>query len=365
MAINSPPNYERRPRDIEEVRRFLTEVRSDIERRPFKVHSLFSGGHAQTLAAFVWPRRHRLSPTVENDEARYFQVAEGVQVLAHCRWQKDKQSRSTVVIWHGMEGSTDSVYMWSTAAKAFAAGFNVVRVNYRNCGDTEHLTPTLYHGGLSNDLRVVIDELISRDGLRRLFPIGFSLGGNMVLKLLGEYSDSPPDEVVAAGVVSPSVDLGASSDLILKRSNWLYHKNFVRSMKARVRRKSRFYPGLYDVSKLDSMKTIRDFDEQFISVANGFANAEDYYYQSSSIRVVPKIRIPVLIIHAEDDPFIPFAPLRDTMFTENPYLLLIQTVQGGHVAFIGAAETTEDRFWAENRVLDFCKLAESQLPSYF
>ena len=347
--------------EVKNIRIFFAEVIATFSRKSFRSHPVFSGAHAQTLGAYAWPRRRRLSSTVVNDEERLFQVDDGVQVLAQCRWQQNREGHSTVIIWHGMEGSTSSVYMWSTAEKAFRAGFNVIRVNYRNCGGSEHLTPTLYHGGMSADLRNVIDELISKDGLKRLFPIGFSLGGNMVLKLLGEYGENPPPEVVAASVVSPSVDLGASTNLILKGSNWLYHKNFVRSLKNRIRAKHRLFPQLYDLKKLEEIKTIKDFDECFTSVANGFANADDYYFKSSCVRVADQIRVPTLIIHAEDDPFIPFEPLRQKAFTDNPYLLLIRTATGGHVAFISARDKTEDRFWAENRVVEFCKLSDEKL----
>jgi len=345
-------------RDADEVRAFFTDVQQKFGGRPFRPHRIFAGAHAQTLAAYAWPRRKRLRATVVNDEQRLFTVDDGVQVLAQCRWQEDRNEHGTVVIWHGMEGSTDSVYMWSTAHKAFRAGFNVIRVNYRSCGNTEHLTPTIYHGGMSTDLRVVIDELI-HDGLKRIYPIGFSLGGNLVLKLAGEYGGNAPAEVIATCVVSPSVDLGASSRLICQRSNWLYHRNFVRSMKTRIRKKNLLYPELYDVTKLDQVKTILDFDELFTSRANGFADAEDYYSKASSVRVVDQIRIPTLIIHAEDDPFIPFEPLREGSFTQNPFLLMVKTKVGGHVAFVGEAGDNEDRFWAENRVAEFCQLSEN------
>src|SRR6476660_2673154 len=205
-------------RDAHEVGAFFATVQKEFGVRPYKPHRFFGGAHAQTLAAYAWPRRRRLAATVVNDEQRLFTVDSGVQVLAQCRWQKDRTEHGTVVIWHGMEGSTDSVYMWSTASKAFRAGFNVIRVNYRSCGNTEHLTPTIYHGGMSGDLRVVIDELIS-DGLKRIYLIGFSLGGNLVLKLAGEYGRNLPAEVISTCVVSPSVDLGASSRIICKRSN--------------------------------------------------------------------------------------------------------------------------------------------------
>lgn len=342
---------------VAEIQRFLAHVAAALTAKPFKPHFAFKSGTAQTLAAYAWPRRYRLQ-RLPPDEQRLFEIEPGVKVMAHCRWQKDRQQHSTVVIWHGMEGSTSSIYMIATADKAFRAGFNVVRVNYRNCGGTEHLTPTLYHGGLSSDLRVVVDQLIENDGLKRIFLLGFSLGGNMVLKLAGEYGENPPAEVVAACAVSPSVDLHASTQLILRRRNWIYHKNFVRSLKKRIRLKQKLFPDLYDLSELPRIRTIREFDEQFTSLANGFANADDYYYRASSIRVIASIRIPTLIIHAEDDPFIPFDSLRETVFSENPYILLHGTMRGGHVAFISASRSSEDRFWAENRVIDFFQLAE-------
>jgi hypothetical protein len=352
------------PREVKQVRTFLKYISSEFASKPFKVHPVVRGSHAQTLGAFAWPRRRRLGPTVKQDEERLFQVDSGVQVLAMCRWQKERRQHPTMVIWHGMEGSTSSVYMWSTADKGFRAGFNIVRVNYRNCGGTEHLTPTLYHGGLSEDLRMVIEELITKDGLKRIFPIGFSLGGNLVLKLAGEFGEQVPPEIVAICAVSPSVDLRESTERILSDSNWLYHKNFVRSLKQRIQLKHQLYPNLYDITDLDQIRTIRDFDERFTSQANGFIDADDYYYRSSCVRVVDKIRIPTLIIHAIDDPFIPFEPLRQRIFTENPYLLIIATERGGHVAFIAAGGKTEDRFWAENRTVEFCQLAESRLPIF-
>lgn len=363
MEDDSPADLAQSPIAPDSIQDFLAYVTAEFKSKQFKPHPVFNNAHVQTLAAYAWPRRRRLRPTISRDENRLFEVAPGVQVLAQCRWQSDKRQRSTMVIWHGMEGSTSSVYMLSIAHKAFAAGFNVVRVNYRNCGGTEHLTPTLYHGGLSADLKAVLQELIGKDRLSKIFPVGFSLGGNMLLKLLGEYGREPPTELISAAVVSPSVDLQASTNLILKGSNWLYHKNFVRSLKSRITKKSALYPDLYPLDGLGNIKTIKDFDERYTSVANGFLNAADYYYRSSCIRVADRIRVPTLIIHAKDDPFIPLEPLLDNAFTNNPYLLLVQTEKGGHVAFVSAASGGEDRFWAENRVVEFCQLSEAKLTS--
>jgi len=192
--------------------------------------------------------------------------------------------------------------------------------------------------------------------------VGYSLGGNLVLKLAGEYGENPPEEILAICAVSPSVDLSSSANMIVKRSNWIYHQDFVRRLKKRIRTNHKLYPELYDISGLDDVRTLREFDDRFTARAHGFADADDYYYRSSSLRIIENIRIPTLIIHAEDDPFIPFAPLRDPAVANNPNILLVDTKQGGHVAFISAEQNGDvDRFWAENRVIEFCKLATETL----
>ena len=344
---------------VQDYQGFFARVAAGFAKKPFTPHTTFKSGNAQTLAAFAWPRRYRLQRP-PRDEERLFETEPGVKVLAHCRWHNDRHKHATVVIWHGMEGSANSIYMIATADKAFRAGFNVLRVNFRNCGGTEHLCPTLYHGGLTADLRMVVDQLIANEGLKRIFLLGFSLGGNMVLKLAGEYGEAAPAELVAIGVVSPSVDLQASAELILSRRNWIYHKQFMRSLKNRIRLKHKLFPDAYDLGRLRTIQNLIEFDDEFTSVASGFLNARDYYHRASSIRVVANIRVPTLIIHAEDDPFIPFEPLRDAVFAENPYIMLVATERGGHVAFI-SSRTDEDRFWAENRVVEFFQLANADL----
>jgi predicted alpha/beta-fold hydrolase len=340
------------------AREFLSQVTTAFARRPFAPHPLLSGGHAQTLGSYAWPRRRHFR---QQDQERLFEIEPDVRVLAHCRWHPNPKEHPTIVLWHGIEGSTSSIYMLAIAQKAFPAGFNVVRLNLRNCGRTEHLTPTLYHGGLSEDLRAVTRELIARDGLRRLLLIGYSLGGNMVLKLAGEYGDEPPPEILGVCAVSPAVDLTASVAAIMQRSNWIYHRDFVRRLRRRIYVKQRLYPHLYDISGIRQVHTLRDFDNRYTAPAHGFAGADDYYQRGSSLPLLDRIRIPTLIIHAEDDPFIPFAPLKDRSIVGNPYILLLATKRGGHVAFVAGRSDGEDRFWAENRVVEFCRLANEKL----
>ena len=286
-----------------------------------------------------------------------------------------------MVMWHGIEGSSSAGYMLSTAGKAFLAGFNVVRMNVRNCGGTEHLTPTLYHGGLTEDLRVVVAELIENDRLSSLYLVGFSLGGNMVLKLAGEYGEDSPPEILGICAMSPSVDLHASAELIGERRNWIYHRRFVVSLQRRLNFKRKLYPELYDDGEMPRLQTLREFDDRFTARAFGFDGVDDYYTRASALPWLSQIRIATLIIHAQDDPFIPFAPLRDPSIAGNPYILLLAPEQGGHVAFVAAKtratpaansdfnadssadQKSEDRFWAENRVVEFCERIEAKLRS--
>lgn len=341
-------------RSVPETARLLRAVKRELDAKPFRPHKLFAGGHAQTIVAYAWPRR-----TADFDfgqrEDRYFDVEPGVvRVLAHCHWQTSRRAeRPTVVLVHGLEGSGASVYMISTARLFFRAGFNVLRYNMRNCGGTEHLTPTLYHSGMSDDLRHVLGELIGRDGLRQLFLVGHSMGGNVSLKLAGEYGADPPAELRGVCAVSPALDLRACAEAINRRSNWIYQRRFLKSLRRRMRHKQRLYPQTYDMSLFRAVRSIRDFDEHYTARHHGFADADDYYERSSAIKVLAGARVPVLIIHAQDDPFIPFESFRRLASFDNPHLLLLAPPHGGHVGFV--SDDPRERFWAEARLVDFCR----------
>ncbi|HEV2913511.1 MAG TPA: alpha/beta fold hydrolase [Pyrinomonadaceae bacterium] len=342
----------------------LAEVARVLASKPFKPHPLFVSGHAQTLAAYAWPRRALLL-TGRADEKRIFEVEPGVRLLAHCRWQAraPREEQPTILLVHGLEGSSASRYMLSAARKAFRLGFNVLRLNMRNCGDTEHLTPTLYNSGMSSDIRAVIRELIERDRLQRIFLAGFSMSGNIVLKMAGEDAGDAARELAGVCAVSPSVDLSSCAEAINRRANWVYQQSFLRSLRRRIRHKHRLYPELYDTTALSLVRTIRDFDELYTAADGGYRDADDYYSRASALPLIPQIRVPVLIVHAQDDPFIPFEPLRDARVTRNPYVLLLAPPHGGHVGFVAADKRGEDRFWAEDRVIEFCSLLDSHLAS--
>lgn len=338
----------------------LDRVASALRAKPFTPHPLFRSGHAQTLVAFAWPRRRPLRP-LRGDEARLFEVEPGVRVLVHCRWQAERRAHPTLLLVHGLEGSSESIYMLSTALKAHRAGFNVLRLNFRSCGNTFHLSPTLYHSGMSPDLRALIAELIERDELKDIFLGGFSLGGNMSLKLAGEYGADFPSALKGVCAISPSVELAASAASIERRSNLVYQMRFIRSLKRRMREAATLYPERYDVSRLSRVRTLREFDERYTAPLGGFRDAHDYYTRSSSLPLISRIRVPTLIIHAEDDPFIPFDSLRHPSIGANPALILLAPAHGGHVGFVSDGNTAgEDRFWAENRLIEFCQRVKNR-----
>jgi len=340
------------------VSSLLANVAAAFEHRPFTPARFFSQGDLQTFGAYLWPSRFRL-PDTTGDEERFFEVEPGSRVLGHCRWHPDRTEHPTLVMWHGLEGSAVSAYMLTTAAKAFARGFNVVRMNVRNCGGTEHLTPTLYHGGLTHDLRFVIEELISQDRLPSIIIAGFSLGGNLTLKLAGEYGVEPPEQLKAVAAISPSIDLQATCDVLNQKRNVVYHRNFLVNLKRRIRVKKSLFPDLYDTTGLRLIRSIEQFDDRYVAPAFGFDNARDYYAKASAKPFLQRIRIPTLIIHAQDDPFIPLSPIQEALREPNPHILMIATSRGGHVAFISANSEHEDRFWAENRLVDFCEIVAS------
>jgi len=260
-------------------------------------------GHLQTVAGNFLPRANLLP----HGQPRRFMVDQhhsGAQVAVECvcHWQSNRQKHMAVVIVHGLEGSVESQYVIGTGSKAWDAGMSVVRMNMRNCGNTEALTPTLYHSGLSADVGAVANELIKEDGLHGVAIVGFSMGGNLALKLAGEWSDRAPEQVKAFATVSPAMDLAASADALHSWRNWIYEQRFLRGLRERYRRKAMLFPSVYDLTHLRRFASIREFDHEITARYEGFASADDYYERSSASRVLERIRIPTLVIHSNDDP---------------------------------------------------------------
>jgi predicted alpha/beta-fold hydrolase len=319
--------------------------------KDFKPLGLLRNPHLMTIAAAFWPRKFvALPPSVP----RLFEVEPGTQILAECHWQENVREHPTLIAVHGLEGSSESNYMLGTAERAWTAGFNAVRLNQRNCGGTENLTSTLYHSGMSGDIRAVILELIQRDHLPEIFVAGFSMGGNLILKMAGESGEAVPPELRACVAVAPALDLAACANALSEPQNFMYERHFVRGLKRRMRLKSSLFPGQFPLNGLNAVRTVREFDEVMTARFCGFKGADDYYACSSARRVISGIRRPTLIMTAQDDPFVPFAPFEDPAIQANQNLALIAPEHGGHCAFI-SEEGGEERFWVEARIIEFCR----------
>jgi predicted alpha/beta-fold hydrolase len=310
-----------------------------------------AGPDRMTVAASFWPRRF---PRLPAGEERLVETEPGTRILVRCHWQPARRERPALVLVHGLEGSSESGYMLGTAERAWQAGFSVVRMNQRNCGGTDHLTPTLYNSSLSGDVRAVVEEMIAREGVPEIFAAGFSLGGNLVMKMAGEMGAQAPAQLRAVATVSPSLDLAACADALERPRNWVYEHYFLRQLKRRMLHKARLFPERYRLNGLGSIHTIRQFDDRITAPHSGFRDAEDYYFRASALRVVDRVRRPALVLAAQDDPMVPFASFDRPELREHPFLRMVAPRRGGHCGFI-SRQNGGERFWAEGVVVDFCR----------
>lgn len=321
-----------------------------------------AGAHLQTLAT-QWPRP-AARRAAASDEPLHFALEPGSQLLGfarrHASAAADGARAPLLVLVHGLGGSADSLYMLGMAHKAYARGFDVLRLNLRNAGGTENLTPELDHAGRTPDLAAVVHALHAQHGARALVLCGWSLGGSMLLRLLGEWGRAAPDWVLGAAAISPPIELGLAADAIDRRAqNSLYLRFFARALELRLRSKARLYPGDYDLSLLPRRPSIRAFDDVYTARAAGHRNAHDYYATASARPLLARIELPTLIVQAQDDPLIPFASFEHAPLRNHRCVRLLAPAHGGHCSFLAARPAVlgerrdPDRRWAEARALDF------------
>ena len=310
----------------------------------------------QTIASFLLPRNIHLPPA----EERLVEVEAGTKIRCWCYWQKpDRSTPLTLIVVHGLEGSSDSQYMHGVARNGLAAGMNVVLMNQRNCGGMDHCAPTLYNSSLSGDVAAVVRNILENDGVSRFALIGFSMGGNLVLKLAGEWGNEGPPQFRAVAAVCPAIDLAASADALHEPANRIYEYYFLMQLFQRLRRKARFFPDRFDLSRLRGISTLRQFDDRITAHYCGFTGADDYYARAAAANVIDRIAVPTLIIHAKNDPFIRMQSETLRRIAANPNITYIETADGGHCAFLGEREgghngdAADDGRWAEREVVEF------------
>ncbi len=336
----------------------------------FQPRRWMANGHLQTILGNFLPRTNSLpepvSQWVEVSPAHGSQIAS--QVLCECHWQplSRRATSPTAILLHGLEGSSHSQYVIGNANKLWSAGCNIVRMNMRNCGpgnDDEMLrrSSTLYHSGMSQDVDRVMRFFLEAEGLRSIALIGYSMGGNLVLKLAGELGESAPPQLRSVVGVSPAVDLAASADALHEPCNRIYERKFIFGLVKHFRRKAAIFPRAYDPLRAAHIASLREFDERITALYCGFQSADDYYYRAAAARVLPSIRIPALILQALDDPFVRLTPETRAGILANPSITLLETEHGGHCAFLAKPDppagpdrsTIHDGYWAEQTALRF------------
>jgi predicted alpha/beta-fold hydrolase len=330
-----------------------------IHATEFRPRRYLRNGHLQTIAGNYLPRSSDLPPgepqLVEVSPPAGGQIAS--QVLCECHWQAAsvRSAQPTAIIVHGLEGSSNSQYVVGNSNKLWRAGCNIIRMNMRNCGGTEALTPTLYHSGLSNDVLTVMNFFVALHQLQSIALIGYSMGGNLVLKLAGELGAAAPAQLHSVIGVSPAVDLGPSADALHLPYNRLYELKFLRALLRRFRRKAMLFPRAYDANRAAGIRSLREFDERITALYSGFTGADDYYYRAAAARVLDRIAVPTLILHALDDPFVRLTAETRSNIRANPNITLVESHHGGHCAFLAQPDETSgyDGYWAEHTLLRF------------
>ena len=311
--------------------------------------TLLRNRHLMTLVPRYWSRGPLLAGVAS--ERRIFWTAPDTQLVGFCHWQPRRHAAQTVLLLHGLEGCCDSHYIHGIAAKSYAAGLNVVRMNQRTCGGTEHLSPTLYNSGLSEDYRKVIRELAQTEMLKRIWLVGYSMGGNLLLKTTGEVGRNEP-ALAGTVVVCPNIDPTRCVIELERPHNWIYHRHFLTQLKARLRRKATLSPGKWDLTGLERISRITEFDDRYTAPDGGYRDAADYYDRSGARHVLDRIAVPTTIITAQDDPFIPYSMFLTPVIQDHPFIRLIAPAYGGHCGFFQQRRAHEDRYWVENRIVE-------------
>lgn len=261
-----------------------------------------------------------------------------------------KGAKQLVVISHGLEGSSDRPYVKGMARVFREAGWDVLAWNCRTCSGEINKAPRMYHHAVSDDLDVVVKHAFQTKAYQKVALVGFSMGGSITLKYLGEYSNQLPAAISRAAVFSVPCDLGGSARELSKKGNNFYRKRFLRKLANKLKAKSAQMPELVNCEGVEKIQHFSEFDNRFTAPIHGFKDAEDFYRQASANTHLPDIRIPTLIVNAKNDPMLSAGCYPEGLAKELPHIYLEMPDYGGHVGFTLAGQPVN---WAEQRALRF------------
>ncbi|MFB6344226.1 MAG: hydrolase [bacterium] len=307
------------------------------------------GAHLQTLGGRVL--RHtvqifyeRMTLQTPDDDFLAIDVADGLGTL-------ERNKKGCVLLLHGLEGCSRSGYILTMVNALRSEGFACAVLNFRSCSGSPNRQPRFYHSGETQDLHFVVRNLTQRTGQPLSGIVGFSLGGNVLLKYLGENHGEQPLHRAAA--VSVPFDLSAGADYLTKGLSRYYEIYFLLQLKRKIRLKEETYNHGIDLKPMNQIKTLREFDEVYTAPIHGFDSAEDYYTRSSSRRYIDSVTTPTLILNSKDDPIIPPRSIPTERITNNKFITAHITERGGHVGFIEGPHPLSVRYWAEKTVTQF------------
>lgn len=307
------------------------------------------GGHRQT----IWPSLFRTVEGVTYQRER-LELADGDFI--DLDWTRcDTPEAPVAIIAHGLEGRSERAYVRGLVRALHRRGWGVLAWNMRGCSGEPNRLLRTYHSGVSDDLDAVVQHVLGL-GVRQLAVLGFSLGGNVTLKWLGEQGDGIDSRIVAGVGISVPVDLAGSARVMAGLSRRLYMVRFLRSLRRKVIKKAERFPGAVDVSGLDEIRTFAEFDDQFTAPIHGFASAEDYWCRASSLPLLSEIRVPTLLVNALNDPFLSASCYPSEIASSNPFLTLLTPRWGGHVGFM----TTGEEYWSETVAAQFLEAARER-----
>ncbi len=312
---------------------------------------LFRNPHLATIAGNFWKRPESTNP--EHCLRKLYRIDCHTTVVAF-EQRPLVTAVGEIVFLHGLEGSAHAGYLQSFTQLALSLNCAVHRLNFRSCGGTEDLSATMYHSGLTSDTAFVIGE-ISRRSDAPVFLVGFSLGGNVAIKLTGEFGANSP--LAGTVAISAPIDLASCVRVIDRLSNAIYAHRFLDRLKNRIKRKSISAPETYNAKLLESVHTIWQFDNQFTAPLFGFGNAASYYATQSAINYISLIRSPTLLIAAQDDPLVPFDIYTHPVIKANPLVHLISPKHGGHIGFLSRRKP---RFWLDGIAMNWIQRLASE-----
>ena len=303
----------------------------------------FKSGHLQT----IYPALFRRVEGVAYERER-IETPDGD--FLDLDWVKVGADR-VVILSHGLEGRTGRGYMRGMARTLARHGWDVLAWNFRGCSGEPNRLLRSYHSGVSDDLAIVVLHALDVHGYAQAALVGFSLGGNITLKYLGERSHRLDARIRAAVTFSVPCALDAGAARIDQNTNWIYRERFLKDLRKKVQQKHALFPDKLDVTGLDRIPTLRAFDDRYTAPLHGFKDAADYYARCSSLPLIPYISIPTLLINATDDPFLPEACYPAEAARHHRCFHLEMPRYGGHVGFVAFGDA--GAYWSEQRTAAF------------